>query len=53
MKSRPWVDVPGKFSTCYLIDRMRKTATDEEVQRNLGLAHQLHRGGLFMLEREK
>lgn len=50
---RPWVDVPGKCSTCYRIDRMRKTAEDREVQYHLGLAHQLHRGGYFMLEREK
>ena len=30
-----------------------KTATDQEVQRHLGLTHQLHRGGLLMLERKK
>jgi hypothetical protein len=53
VKQRPWVDVPGKCSTCYLIDRMRKTAEDREVQYHLGLAHNLHRGGFFMLEREK
>jgi hypothetical protein len=53
VKSRPWVDVPGKCNTCYLIDDQRKSATDREVQRHLGLAHQLHRGGFFMLEREK
>jgi hypothetical protein len=53
VKSRPWVDVPGKCSTCYIIDRLRKTAEEREVQRHVGLAHQMHRGGLFMLEREK
>jgi hypothetical protein len=53
VKQRPWVDVPGKCSTCYLIDRMRKTSEDREVQYHLGLAHSLHRGGFFMLEREK
>jgi hypothetical protein len=53
VKSRPWVDVPGKCSTCYIIDRLRKTSEEKEVQRHIGLAHQMHRGGLFMLEREK
>jgi hypothetical protein len=51
--ARPWVDVPGKCNTCYLIDREKGKATDKEVIRHLGIVHQLHRGGLFMLEREK
>ena len=37
---RPWFDFPDKCSACSLIDR---TATDQDVQRHLGLAHQLHR----------
>ena len=53
VKSSPWVDVPGKCNTCYVIDRLRRTAEDREVQRHVGLAHQMHRGGLFMLERDK
>ena len=53
VKSRPWVNVPGKCNTCYLIDREKGKATDQEVVRHLGIAHQLHRGGLYMLEREK
>jgi len=53
VKSRPWVNVPGKCNTCYLIDREKNKATDQEVVRHLGIAHQLHRGGLYMLEREK
>lgn len=53
VKQRPWVDVPGKCSICYLIDRLRKTSEEREVQHHLGLAHNMHRGGFFMLEREK
>jgi len=53
VKARPWVDVPGKCNTCFLIDREKDTATDKEVVRQLGIVHQLHRGGLYMLEREK
>jgi hypothetical protein len=53
VKARPWVDVPGKCNTCYLIDREKNQATDKEVVRQLGIVHQLHRGGLYMLEREK
>ena len=53
VKSRPWVNVSGKCNTCYLIDREKGKATDQEVVRHLGIAHQLHRGGLYMLEREK
>lgn len=52
VKQRPWVDVPGKCSTCYLIDRMRKTAKDREIQYHLGLAHNLHRGGFSCRARE-
>ena len=53
MKPRPSENVSGKCNTCYLIDREKGKATDQEVVRHLGIAHQLHRGGLYMLEREK
>ena len=53
MKSRPSVNVPGKCNTCYLIHQEISKAIDQEVVRHLGIAHQLHRGGLYMLEREK
>lgn len=48
---RPWVDVPGKCSTCYEIDCGRKRSTDKKVLKALQQCHQLHRAGLFMLER--
>jgi hypothetical protein len=51
--SRPWCDIPGKCNTCYEIDRMRREATQPEIQRSLRDAHLLHRGGLFMLERQE
>lgn len=50
---RPYVDIPGKCSTCFEIDRLRKTVESEEVQKLLAEAHYLHRGGLFMLERKE
>ena len=51
--SRPWCDVPGKCNTCYEIDRLRRTSEDPKVQEKLKEAHHLHRGGLFMLERNE
>lgn len=51
--SRPWCDIPGKCETCADIDRMRRESTDPDVQRSLRDAHLLHRGGLFMLERNE
>ena len=51
--SRPWCDVPGKCYTCYEIDRLRRTSDDAKVQEKLKEAHHLHRGGLFMLERDE
>ena len=51
--SRPWCDIPGKCNTCYEIDRMRRESTDPNVQERLKEAHLMHRGGLFMLERNE
>jgi hypothetical protein len=51
--SRPWCDIPGKCNTCYEIDRMRRESRDGEVQEQLREAHLMHRGGLFMLERNE
>mmetsp|Transcript_23825 Transcript_23825/g.44243 ORF Transcript_23825/g.44243 Transcript_23825/m.44243 type:complete len:636 (+) Transcript_23825:356-2263(+) len=51
--SRPWCDVPGKCDTCYEIDRQRRASSDPEVQDRLREAHMMHRGGLFMLERNE
>lgn len=50
---RTYVDIPGKCSTCYHIDRLRREVSDEKVQRKLSEAHHLHRGGLFMRERQE
>lgn len=49
--ARPWVDIPGKCSTCAYIDQMRRSSRSEVVQENLKKAFSLHRGGMFMLER--
>lgn len=51
--NRPWCDIPGKCDTCYEIDRQRRTTEDAAVQTQLKHAHQLHRGGMFMLERNE
>lgn len=50
---RAYVDIPGKCNTCYHIDRLRREVNDEMVHRKLSEAHLLHRGGLFMLERQE
>lgn len=43
----------GKCDTCYEIDKMRRTSNCAETQKQLKVAHHLHRGGLFNLERLK
>jgi hypothetical protein len=52
-RSRPWCDVPGKCSTCFEIDKQRHSEHDTVIQEHLKMAHTLHRGGLFMLERNE
>lgn len=52
-RSRPWCDIPGKCNVCYEIDRLRRSEEDRVVQEMLQKAHQMHRGGLFMLERNE
>lgn len=52
-RSRPWCDIPGKCDICYEIDRQRRTEEDSVVQDMLKKAHLLHRGGMFMLERNE
>ena len=49
--NRPWCDIPGKCVTCYEIDTQRRTADCALVLEHLKMAHHLHRGGMFMLER--
>jgi hypothetical protein len=51
--NRPWCDIPGKCDICYEIDRLRRTSEDSIVQKHLKDAHHLHRGGMFMLERNE
>jgi len=48
---RPYVSICGKCITCYEIEDVRHTSTDARVQWAAQMAHHLHRGGLFMLER--
>jgi hypothetical protein len=50
---RSWVDIPGKCNICCEIDRQRRSCPDRLVQKRLKEAHHMHRGGLFMLEREE
>jgi len=49
--NRPWCDIPGKCDTCYEIDSQRRSSQDTDTQEQLKVAHHLHRGGMFNLER--
>ncbi len=49
--SRPWCAETGKCRTCQFIDENIRRTDDPAVLMKLKEAHQLHRGGLFMLER--
>lgn len=50
---RQYCDIPGKCDTCYEIDKLRRTSEESIVQEKLKEAHHLHRGGMFMLERNE
>jgi hypothetical protein len=50
---RPWVDITGKCATCYEIDFIRRKSKSSAVMEAARNCHLLHRGGLFMLEREQ
>eukprot|EP01031_Cornospumella_fuschlensis_P032420 gene32420-39203_t len=50
---RSFVSIPGKCDTCYEINRQRTECRDSRMQTYLKQAHELHRGGLFMLERKE
>jgi hypothetical protein len=45
--------LPGKCDICYEIDTLRRSSQDKETQEQLNIAHHLHRGGMFNLERLK
>ena len=49
---RPWVNVAGKCNTCYYIDAIRRQSKNPALLEAAKQAHQLHRGGLFIIERE-
>ena len=49
--TRPWCGIPGKCDTCCEIDRGKRDCEDAPKQEFYKQAHHLHRGGLFMLER--
>lgn len=53
VRIRSWVNIPGKCSTCMEIDKLRKQPCDKVTGKALKQAHLLHRGGLFMLERQR
>ena len=50
IKMRAYKAVTGKFETCCLINMKRKIAKRKE-QARLTMLHEVHRGGLFKLER--
>jgi hypothetical protein len=55
----PWVviraykSVSGKCWTCYYINEVRKSSKDRAVLMAAKRLHQQHRGGLYMLERNR
>ena len=49
---RSYCDQPGKCAVCYEIDKQRRATTDRNHAKMLKDAHLLHRGGMFMQERE-
>ena len=49
---RQWVGIPGKCSTCDDIDTIRKKSLNKSIREAAKQAHLLHRGGLFMAERQ-
>jgi hypothetical protein len=50
---RSYCDQPEKCNVCYEIDKQRRATTDRHHARMLKDAHLLHRGGMFMIERER
>jgi hypothetical protein len=52
VKLRVYKAVSGKCWTCFQINDIRKKCTDHETLQAAKRLHQLHRGGLFMLERK-
>jgi hypothetical protein len=54
VRIRSWVNIPGKCNICMEIDKLRRKPNKSEATRAaLKHAHLLHRGGLFMLERQR
>lgn len=53
VKIRVYKAVSGKCWVCYWINDIRKQAEDSAVLRAAKRLHQLHRGGLYMLERKR
>lgn len=53
VKIRVYKAVSGKCWVCYWINDIRKQSEDSAVLRAAKRLHQLHRGGLYMLERKR
>lgn len=50
--NRPWCNVPGKCETCFMITEARtRHSNDIKKSKMLQQLHAIHRGGMFMLER--
>jgi hypothetical protein len=47
------VDICGKCWLCYEVEKLRQTSEESIVQEYAKRAHHLHRGGMFMLERNE
>jgi hypothetical protein len=53
VKIRVYKQVSGKCWVCYWINELRKTSEDQSILLAAKKLHQLHRGGLYMLERKR
>ena len=51
-RKRHYCDIPGSCDICYEVDRGRREEHDLHKAKMWQEIHLLHRGGMFMLERE-
>ena len=51
-KIRQYCDIPGKCDICYDTDKGKRSTTDAKTLSCYRKIHHLHRGGMFMLDRD-
>ena len=53
VRIRVYKSVSGKCWTCHYINELRRTTRDSKILKAAKDLHQLHRGGMFHLERKR